>query len=690
MESRNKKFFSYFYNRKLRVDILTLFLLLITLTSAFIIAYSYVSNSKAIMEFSTGTVDRVSAVISEKMTDVIKELQIVPQIAGSQLIDLKDVSFENESLISFMLTAVKFYPHLHAILVGTEEGNFIEAVDLRMINHNFFLSDPSKPLPAGILFALRTIDRSVTPPVEKWEYKDENFKTIEKETVSRVFFDPRQRPWYKGAKATGKLFWADKYVYDPTQDRGIAVSNPIYNKEGKLIAIVAADLSLKTLHYFLSDLEIGKNGKAFLVDNTGRILAPKEMNTPRGITPDIVAQAFAHFRNTGQENFQFESGEVAYLAGVDPFPVPFEKPWYSLIVVPVNDFFSDLLQTQIQVGLISLLILLVASILVVYFSKRISRPIVELTKEVDKMRHLEVDDPSMVKSNIREIVQLNDAISAAKVMLRSFVRYVPRMIVKQMMEQGQEIELGGEKKEITLLFSDVANFTPIAESLSVDVLMPPLAVYFGIVSQCIIDSQGTIDKYMGDGVMAFWGAPKELNEHAQMGCLAALHCHAKLKEMNKKNLENGEPTFYTRFGINTGKAIVGNIGTTKRMNYTAMGDVVNIAARLEQINKVYGTSIIISEETKKNIGNNFVTRPIDFVAVKGKRNQIKIYELMGVREGEEEIKASKEMLELSYGFTMAYEAQQRGETDEAKKLFTALLAQFPEDNPTKLRLEAIK
>jgi adenylate cyclase len=144
----------------------------------------------------------------------------------------------------------------------------------------------------------------------------------------------------------------------------------------------------------------------------------------------------------------------------------------------------------------------------------------------------------------------------------------------------------------------------------------------------IIDNQGTIDKYIGDAIMAFWGAPLEDNDHPIHACRAALTCKQTLDELNKHWVLDRKPAFITRFGIHTGDAIVGNVGSEDRLNYSAFGDSVNLAARLEGINKYYGTTITISHETYKNVQHQFICRPIDVVAVKGKTEGVRIYELL--------------------------------------------------------------
>jgi len=285
---------------------------------------------------------------------------------------------------------------------------------------------------------------------------------------------------------------------------------------------------------------------------------------------------------------------------------------------------------------------------------------------------------------------MDNSIASMRLAIRSFAKYVPKEIVRQLIRQGKEIILGGEKKELTILFSDIVGFTPIAEKLSVDLLMPLLAEYFDEMSRVILENQGTIDKYIGDSIMAFWGAPTEIKQPSMHACDSALYSVAVLKKINAKRISNDQPQFTTKFGIDAGMVIVGNIGTNERMNYTAIGDPVNAAARLQVINSTYHTSIIISENVYKDVKEEFLTRPLDVVTVKGKVNKIKIYELIAKSNSDPLIGSSETQRSLAEGFTKAYHTMESGSQMEALRLFKQLQATFPNDEPTNLLIKRIE
>ena len=680
-KSRIKHWFSFFYNRKLRADIVTLFLSLILASCAIIISFFYVRNAAETMTLSRQTMAQVSQCVHEKVTDLITELQQFPMFFGDIFKEFhQNFSFDNEELISFMLSAVKTYPQLHSMFLTTPDGNsFIEASDLTMIPQTHYLSDPSKPLPPGITSALRFIDGSKNPPVEKWFYKKADFKTIAEESLPPSVL-PKNRPWFIGVKKYNKLFWSDIYTYYPTGDKGIAVAMPIVDGQGVTKAIVGADLPLATLSDYLSSQKVSKSGRIYLLDHQGKIIIPEQVTNP------LVTTAYQQYVATQKDNFIFEEKGKQYLIHVHIFAAPFEKHWYIFIVVPSDDFFGPIIKARRETILISLGIVLLSSLVVIYFSKRLAKPIVALTQEVDKIKHFDLTSERRVPSHVYEIALLDQSIAAMRTTLRSFGRYIPKRIVKQLVERGQEISLGGENKEITVFFSDITEFTPITESFPIEEVMSALNQYFDALSKVIIECKGTIDKYLGDGIMAFWGAPTDQPNQATLACAAALFCQKAVEAFNHQQHMKQKPLFLTRIGLHIGNAIVGNIGTSERMNYTAIGDVVNETARLQTLNKNYHTSILISEEVNRKIGKEFLTRPLDIVLVKGKREKIKIYELVA-QLTDEKLLPQEEQIELCRSFSSAYNSYLRGDLNEARTAFQALHQQFPHDFPTQMYLE---
>jgi adenylate cyclase len=239
-----------------------------------------------------------------------------------------------------------------------------------------------------------------------------------------------------------------------------------------------------------------------------------------------------------------------------------------------------------------------------------------------------------VHSHIKEIHNLAVSIATMKEALQNFGRYVPRFLVQDIIKSGQKTSLGGERRDLTIFFSDITDFTSLSENAPPEAIMRRLSHYFETLVDVINRSGGTIDKYIGDSIMAFWNAPHRNNTHIQDACLAILRCRAVSLDREEiiSSGENGDglPMFRTRFSLHTGETVVGNIGSIDRMAYTAVGSSVNIASRLEGLNKVYGTEILVSEAVKSHVSDRFIFRIVDHVTLRGVNHPIKIYELLGI------------------------------------------------------------
>jgi adenylate cyclase len=242
--------------------------------------------------------------------------------------------------------------------------------------------------------------------------------------------------------------------------------------------------------------------------------------------------------------------------------------------------------------------------------------------------------------------------------------------------------------EITIMFSDVKNFTTFSEDLAPNELAAALGRYLDTMARIIQgETHGMIDKYIGDGIMALWNAPAPLANHAQCACLAALRCLEAGRELAQTTEWRGLPMFETRFGLHCGTALVGHFGAPDRMNYTAIGDTINLGARLECLNKDYGTTIIASEQVVEAAREHFDFRLLDIVAVKGRRQVVSIYELLG-KKGEtsplREIAAGyEEAFEhyLAGGFTTAIEILIEQQTDPPSAVLLERCRNFLHEPP---------
>ncbi len=279
-----------------------------------------------------------------------------------------------------------------------------------------------------------------------------------------------------------------------------------------------------------------------------------------------------------------------------------------------------------------LLILLTGAIIIsTIIARRISMPIQLITADMHKIQNLELNDSLELHSSITEVVEMRDALENMKKGLRSFRKYVPADLVTELIQMKKEAVLGSEKKEISIFFSDIKDFTTMSEGLRPEQLAEMMGIYFEGMTGTLQAHHATVDKYIGDAIMAFWGAPRPEENHALLACKAALACQEFLSSNRPRWEKEGVPPFYTRIGINTGDAVVGNMGYENRLSYTALGDAVNLASRLEAMNKYYGTYILANETTYQRVKDSFLFRMVDVVAVKGRSQGARLYELVGER-----------------------------------------------------------
>ncbi|MHB9074163.1 MAG: CHASE2 domain-containing protein [Desulfobaccales bacterium] len=212
---------------------------------------------------------------------------------------------------------------------------------------------------------------------------------------------------------------------------------------------------------------------------------------------------------------------------------------------------------------------------------------------------------------------------------KAFESYVAPTVVQEMLKHPEQLRLGGERREITILFTDIRGFTTMSEKLDPQALVSLLHDFLNPMSNIIINQGGTIDKYMGDAIMALFGAPLAQPDHPHLACRAALEMVSSLTALNQEWAAQGRPPLRVGIGINTGPMAVGNMGSDRLFDYTAIGDNVNLGSRLEGLNKYYGTSILISQTTAAAVGDAFILRDVDQVRVKGKAQAARIYELLG-------------------------------------------------------------
>jgi adenylate cyclase len=264
-----------------------------------------------------------------------------------------------------------------------------------------------------------------------------------------------------------------------------------------------------------------------------------------------------------------------------------------------------------------------------------------------------------------------------------FQQYVAASVVDELIRRPELLALGGEERVATVLFSDVAGFSGVSERLTPTQLVELLNEYLTAMTDIVLAHGGIIDKYQGDALMAEFGVPVPLPDHALRACRAAVAMRAELARLREGWMRQGRPPLHARIGINTGSMLVGNLGSRRIMDYTVMGDHVNLASRLEGTNKVYGTEILVSEFTWREAESELIGREIDRVRVVGKEEPVSVYEIVATREAG----ADAATLDLLRRFELALGLYRARDFDAALDALLAITADFPDDPPTRVYIE---
>src|SRR5712671_4409289 len=462
---------------------------------------------------------------------------------------------------------------------------------------------------------------------------------FEKRRFENTDYTVTDQEWYRTGMQTDEPRWFDVTVHPVGLRPSITYAGPIdvYQKRQGVLAVI---IEYTRLAQFLSQLSVGKSGAAFILGRDGTTIAApdpdaNEVNMQRSDQPLLpIAQGAIKQAGSSYDSDKKIVRQVRMIAAGDAYAVtltPLVFPgWTLATVIPEAEFLGPI-ETTIRHLLIGLAILILAAgILSAWLARRvIATPLITVVDELKHVERFELDQVRRHPSRVTELENLSAAIADMAGGLAAFRKYIPADLVKMLLREGVEPRAGGSIKTLTVLFADIAGFTGLSERLG-DRIVPLLSGYLDVMSREVTSHSGTIDKFIGDAVMAFWGAPATNADHAVDACRAALACQRALRASGLTD-DGGRP-LRVRIGVNSGDMLVGNIGSEFRLNYTVIGDAVNIASRLEGANKEYGTEILIGEETRRLAGDRVHARELDRLTVYGRAGGIAIYELLDVAE----------------------------------------------------------
>ncbi|MDX2019018.1 MAG: adenylate/guanylate cyclase domain-containing protein [Deltaproteobacteria bacterium] len=515
--------------------------------------------------------------------------------------------------------------------------------------------------------------------------------------------DPTQHPTFSTPSAPqhfGQLLWSDLAFAEPRpagEPEVVVTVQKAIRHRGRVLVIRAGvhaaaldeviaraghDDRVKAGHIFVSDrhgrliTRMRPNDRHVLLDEAGRPDRDGDVRVSDREVPSEVVAALARARQTKvkageSRTTRIAAGGGAYLTTLTALPAGFTQDWMVGVVFPESAFLDDVRARQRRaMAVVSLALALMIALAWLAF-RAFRKGFDRVVADASKMCTLDFS-PDPRPAHFREVQGAHDALERAKTALRAMGRYVPVDLVRELFADNRDPRLGARRIDLTIMFTDVQDFTTTAEAMPPERLAEALGLYLSTVATAIASTGGLVDKYMGDGVMALWNVPRTLAEHPRAACEAVLRAQVAERALFDSSAWAGLPAWVTRFGLHRDTAMVGHFGAPDRFSYTAMGDGVNLAARLEGANKLYGTTTLVSETVRDAAREGFVWRRIDRIAVKGKSKGVTVYELMG-RVGE----VDEEAMQKVARYEAALDAYLEGRFEAARRAFAALGSDAP-------------
>lgn len=666
------------------VTIQTIFIAICLLLAGTLTGYGFLKSREASLEAGKDLLDELNVSVVQEMERLSQRpMQLVENLPNISAISQKPTGLDHP-LLEYFNTALDNNDTLSGLYLGWDDGDFYYVSRVRE-NENYRLKMNAPEATERIIYSITEKDGK--------RLRTTGFYTLEGEptgplqTISTEY-DPRKHRWYKDGKShpgtpqrTSMHMLAAQHVF------GTIFTNTFWGNPG---GVVGADIMVDDLAQFLVNRTPGPDGRIVVFDDNGRaFFSSKRNGTPAPDENDAVNhfvvtdietmkdpvlsgmhEAYVTKKPGVGQPFTFLVGEVSYIA--DTRRGTFSPMEVLVVVIATEDYFTEEIR---KIGRNSLLfaavIITIAILIIMIVSRKISTPLRALTRKTDEIRQFNLDVQVDVHSRIKEVARLAESISGMKSGIQTFAQYIPKDLVKRYIGSDITPEIGGDRRTLTLLFTDIAGFTTMSEGMVPETIITMLSDYFSRMGKIVASNNGTIDKYIGDALMAFWNAPERTEAHTLEACEAALQCAQAVRDYEYMDDTGNTNTFQTRFGLHRGESVVGNMGSSDRLNYTALGSTVNMASRLEGLNKYYGTTILASEAVKLHAAEYFVFKSVDKVLPKGALTPISIYELVGSRSGCSipEVEVTLAITEHLKEWERAYALFQARRWDEALALF---------------------
>ena len=669
-----------------------MFIAVVLLIGLSLVYLSFERVSAITRTAAAGFLDKVALLgadrVDSQFRDVRDSLEILAGLPWLQEADIDD----NSRLYGLMASMLRNNRQLFSLYVGYEDGSFLE---LDVIDRAKPAFRQKLGVPEDAFYRLVVLMRTGTAPASSTRFLSENLIEVA-DAPGPASYDPRQRPWYVEAFRNEKTLLTGPYVFFATGEPGYTLRQPL--KEGRR-GVVAGDILLDQSEAILNQQRLGESGIAFLFNDDDRIVAHPRMGELMGRVeepgelPKIGAIGISglgpaiqawHRNGEAQQFFADEAGRT-YVAAFNRIQTAGEANIRLAVIAPLDEFFSKILSERRTLFALALGFVAAALPFAFWLGSLMARPLRRLARETDEIQRFQLADRPRIHSTIAEINDLGRSVFTMRTVVRNFSSFIPREIVRQLIESGSSLQLGGSRREITVLFTDVADFTAKTEKADPSEVMIYTSRYFAALSDEVMKSRGTVDKFIGDAVMAFWNAPADDPDHVRHACQAVLAAMRRNEELNREFEREGWPPYGTRFGLHVGDAVVGNIGSSDRMNYTALGATINLASRLEGLNKSYGTRALVSSAVRARVESAFVFRSVDRIKPKGFAEAVTISELRCERGDDKASEAA-----FCRRWDDVYEAIERGGPTTALDRVRKFLNEFPSDTVAQYHVERLR
>jgi adenylate cyclase len=591
--------------------------------------------SAAMDAASANSLSRLEADVSE-LGSLVRVLSSTPSLADS------DERSEGDGAVVLFKAAVRELPQADSLYVGYDNGCWLQVRRLDVLGPEERRQLRAPPGAVWDVNLVRPASGSALPMRRIFE--DEADNKIEELDLPGYGYDARKRGWYRDTMQSDRALVSSPYASFSIGTPMITLSAPLH---GPARGVIAADLKLDRFSDLVQAQRPGEHGTAIIFDAFGvlvahpdfaRLAAEARARPWHPQLPDVgeirsglVGTIMRKWEGSDRYEGSFRAADGRdYLYRLRKFSQSDAFSGYSLLLAAEDDFAQNVRNLQIR----GIIIALVAGGCFVpaawIFGSRMSTSLKRITAQASRLRRLAAPDDVPVTSRVAEIHELGGVMTVAQRSIWSFARFVPKDIVKGIIDGSISTELGGVRQEVTILFTDVTNFTGIAEAADPDRLMRQTSRHFAALTQAFLAEGGTVDKFIGDSVMVFWNAPHSQKDHVARACRAAIAARAASDALNEEFKAEGLPPFAVRIGLHCGVAVVGNVGSAERMNYTALGNSVNLAARLEGLNKQYGTTILVSDAVRERVEHCFRFNAVASVVAKGMTAETRVWELVEV------------------------------------------------------------